>query len=84
MTIAANVGSPQVTIASNVVTINPAADLDATGMQYTVTMPSGAFTDGTNEYVGLSGNAYRFTVADTTAPTLVSKVPGCLAPVSPA
>jgi len=68
VTIAAD--SNQVTISGKDVTINPSADLDATGMQYTITMPSGTFTDGVNSYAGLSGNTYRFVVQDTTAPTL--------------
>merc|ERR1719473_99630 len=39
-------------------------------------MASGVIKDaGNNAYAGLSGSTYRFTVADTTAPTMASYSP---------
>jgi len=49
------------------------------GMRYTVTIDSGAFTDGTNIFAGIVGSTYQFDIADTTAPTIVAKTPTHLA-----
>lgn len=68
----------QVSIASNVVTINPTANL-AAGTSYYVQVDSTAFKDGSNNFfAGISTtNTWSFTTVapDTTAPTLVSSVP---------
>jgi hypothetical protein len=60
------VGDAQVSITNAVVTVNPSYDLlsTAAGIQYTVTMGVGVFKDaGNNNFAGISGTAYRFTIA---------------------
>lgn len=72
------VGDAQVSIASNVVTINPTANLSA-ATQYYVLVDNTAFKDGSNNnFAGISSkNTWSFTTVtpDTTAPTLASSVP---------
>jgi len=68
----------QVTFSTVSITVQPAAALDATGMTYTVTMPSGAVKDTyatTNDFTGLTGSTYTFAVQDTTPPTIASYSP---------
>ena len=65
-----------VTFSSNVCTINPSSNLDATGVTYTVTMASGVIKDTNgNDFAGISGTTYQFNSLDTTAPTVSSYSP---------
>lgn len=66
--------------AGTVVTINPLADLiDSGGKTYTVTMASGVMKDAVgNNYGGISGTTYQFTIPDATAPTVAVYNPGLL------
>ncbi|MES2296970.1 MAG: Ig-like domain-containing protein, partial [Pseudomonadota bacterium] len=71
--------SSQVSIAGNVVTVNPAGDL-AAGSAYYVNIGSGVLKDASgNAFAGISGSgAFNFSTAasaDTTAPTLASSSP---------
>ncbi|ETT73028.1 hypothetical protein C173_13312 [Paenibacillus sp. FSL R7-277] len=71
--------SDMVTILNNVVTINPAANLEH-GTSYFVRVTEGAFTDNAgNSYAGISGiNAWRFVTTsapDTAAPVVTSYSP---------
>ncbi|MFC3803903.1 Ig-like domain-containing protein [Cohnella sp. GCM10012308] len=73
--------SNKVSIAGNVVTINPSVDL-AYDTIYFVTIDAGAFKDlAGNDYAGIEGNAWSFKTAsapiapDTTAPTVTSVSP---------
>ncbi|MEK3714058.1 Ig-like domain-containing protein [Paenibacillus sp. FSL R7-0333] len=71
--------SDMVTILNNVVTINPAANLEH-GTSYFVRVTEGAFTDNAgNSYAGITGiNAWRFVTTsapDTAAPVVTSYSP---------
>ncbi|WP_342549006.1 Ig-like domain-containing protein [Paenibacillus sp. FSL P2-0089] len=71
--------SEMVTILNNVVTINPAANLEH-GTSYFVRVSEGAFTDNAgNSYAGIAGiNAWRFVTTsapDTAAPVVTSYSP---------
>lgn len=71
--------SDMVTILNNVVTINPAANLEH-GTSYFVRVSEGAFTDNAgNSYAGIAGiNAWRFVTTsapDTAAPVVTSYSP---------
>jgi large repetitive protein len=59
-------------------TLNPSSDLvDTGGKLYTVTMASGVLKDmGNVAYAGLTGDAYKFNVADSTAPSIAVYSPG--------
>lgn len=61
------VGSTDVTVANNVVTINPPSDL-LNNVAYYVEIPAGAFEDlAGNDYTGISGNAlWNFTITSAT------------------
>ena len=59
-----------VTFSSNVCTINPSSNLDATGLTYTVTMASGVIKNSNGDlFNGISGTAYQFNSKDTTSPS---------------
>jgi methionine-rich copper-binding protein CopC len=71
--------STQVTVAGNTVTVKPSTDL-AAGTSYYVNIAAGVLKDGSgNSFAGISGStAYNFstiTVADTTAPTVLTLSP---------
>jgi methionine-rich copper-binding protein CopC len=72
---AIDVTSPSVSISGNTVTIDP-ADFPS-GAAVSVTIPSGVFTDRTNNaFAGiLTNTAWNFTVADNTAPTVTALSP---------
>ena len=60
-----------VTFSSNVCTINPSGNLDATGLTYTVTMASGVIKNSNGDlFNGISGTAYQFNSKDTTSATV--------------
>ena len=60
-----------VTFSSNVCTINPSSNLDATGLTYTVTMASGVIKNSNGDlFNGISGTAYQFNSKDTTSATV--------------
>mgnify|MGYP000574258905 CR=1 FL=1 len=65
------VTDPQISIANNVLTINPAKDLDAEKI-YTLTAPKGIVTDlANNAFLGLTTKApFTFDTRDQTPPTL--------------
>ncbi|NEQ95214.1 MAG: hypothetical protein F6K30_00505 [Cyanothece sp. SIO2G6] len=65
-----------VTINGSTVTIDPPSDFAET-TEYYVEIPNTAFTDlANNPFAGLSGNtAWRFTTADSTAPTVMTYGP---------
>jgi methionine-rich copper-binding protein CopC len=69
-----DVNSGQVTISSNVVTINPGTDFDGES-DYYVEMAAGVFTDAssnTNDFDGIAGStAWNYTTEDVTSPTVV-------------
>ena len=68
-------GDSQVTISSTTVTINPSADL-LDSVQDTVTVASGVLKDGSNNnFAGLKGTTYCFTMVDVTAPTMSTYSP---------
>ena len=76
VTLAAN--GARVTVSGTTVTIDPAADLEPTQTTetYTVTAAAGALTDAAgNAWAGLSGSAYTFVLADSTAPAVASYAP---------
>jgi methionine-rich copper-binding protein CopC len=76
VTLAAN--GARVTVSGTTVTIDPAADLvpTQTTETYTVTVAAGALTDAAgNAWAGLSGTAYTFVLADSTAPAVASYAP---------
>ena len=52
----------QVSVSSNTMTINPTANLNTQGATYTVNIDPGVVTDGTNNFQGLNGSEYQFTV----------------------
>jgi len=67
VTIDVTVGAPVINFATTTLTINPSADLDATGMTYTITAASGVIQDVQSQpYAGISSTNYQFSVADTT------------------
>ncbi|WP_027001388.1 S8 family serine peptidase, partial [Hugenholtzia roseola] len=60
-TILIPINSPQVSIANNVVTINPSSDLDP-NTTYTVTFPTGVLTDlSGNPFAGVTAGTWSFT-----------------------
>ena len=60
-----------VSFSSNVCTINPSSNLDATGLTYTVTMASGVIKNSNGDlFNGISGTAYQFNSKDTTSATV--------------
>ena len=60
-----------VSFSSNVCTINPSSNLDATGLTYTVTMNSGVIKNSNGDlFSGISGTAYQFNSKDTTSATV--------------
>jgi hypothetical protein len=60
----------QVVYSSSAVVIDPPSPLRTEGMQYTVTVAPGTVKDSSNNtFAGVGGTTYRFTVADTVAPT---------------
>ncbi|MEN9757906.1 MAG: hypothetical protein RL755_2093, partial [Pseudomonadota bacterium] len=65
------VTDPQISISNNVLTINPAKDLDAEKI-YTLTAPKGIVTDlANNAFLGLTTKApFTFDTRDQTPPTL--------------
>lgn len=69
-----DVASGQVSISSNVVTINPGTDFDGES-DYYVEIAAGVFTDvssNTNDFDGITGStAWNFTTEDVTSPTVV-------------
>jgi len=81
-----NVSTSQVTFSQNVMTINPDTDMIDTGDRlYTVTMVTGVVKDVaclycvgqdySNPFGGIAGTDYQFTVADSTAPTVLTYYP---------
>ena len=71
-----NVTSAQVSIASNVVTINPITDFDGLS-DYYVLIDDGAFRDiDANNYIGISSSSdWNFTTAGASAPIYLSLTP---------
>ena len=67
-------GTPQVSIADNVVTINPANDLVA-GTRYTLTISAGAFMDAAGNKTAEDTLSFTAAALDETAPTFSSSVP---------
>ena len=65
-------GTPQVSIADNVVTINPANDLVA-GTRYTLTISAGAFMDAAGNKT--AEDTLSFSTAANIVPVVVSSVP---------
>ena len=60
-----------VSFSSNVCTINPSSNLDATGLTYTVTMASGVIKNSNGDlFNGISGTSYQFNSKDTTSATV--------------
>ena len=60
-----------VSFSSNVCTINPSSNLDATGLTYTVTMASGVIKNSNGDlFNGISGTAYQFNSKDTISATV--------------
>ena len=60
-----------VSFSSNVCTINPSSNLDATGLTYTVTMNSGVIKNSNGDlFNGISGTEYQFNSKDTTSATV--------------
>ena len=69
------IGDGQVTISTNTVTIDPSSNL-LDSVQYTVTMAPGVLKDGSNNnFAGLKGTTYCFTMVDVTAPTMSTYSP---------
>ena len=67
-------GTPQVSIAGNVVTINPANNLVA-GTRYTLTISAGAFMDAAGNETAEDTLSFTAAALDTTAPTISSTLP---------
>jgi len=64
-----------VSFSSNVCTINPSSNLDATGLTYTVTMNSGVIKNSNGDlFNGISGTTYQFNSKDTQGPPKPSVV----------
>ena len=68
------IGGSQVSISQTVVTVDPTTTLeDDSSIVWTVTMTSGVITDHAgNNFAGLAGTTYTFTVIDSTDPTIVT------------
>ena len=65
-----------VTFSSNVCTINPSSNLDASGLTYTVTMASGVIKNSNGDlFNGISGTTYQFNSKDTTTPIFTNLSP---------
>ena len=74
-TITIAIGDAQVSVAGNVVTINPANPL-AVSTTYTLTVPASAITDASgNAGAEVTVSFSTAAAADTTAPTVTSSVP---------
>ena len=67
-------GDSQVVFNGLSVTISPMSGLDDRGGKtHTVTMASGVLKDvASNDFGGIAGMTYAFTLADTTAPVVIS------------
>jgi len=66
--------SSSVVVEERTVTIIPGT-LDPSGMEYSVTVSEGAFSDGSNQFSGLPTEIYNFSLVDKVAPNVIGYLP---------